>query len=37
MVTILMVVCLVIIDILYVYDSAMLEFIEEMLSNFLIF
>jgi hypothetical protein len=36
-VIILLLVCLDIIDLLYVYASAMLDIIEEMLSNFLIF
>ncbi len=34
---ILMLVCLVIIDLLYVFASVMLDIIEEMLPNFLIF
>jgi hypothetical protein len=34
---ILLLVCLVIIDLLYVFASAMLDIIEELLSNFLIF
>jgi hypothetical protein len=36
-VIILLLMCLVIIDLLYVYASVMFKFIEEMLSNFLIF
>jgi hypothetical protein len=36
-VIILLLVCLIIIDLLYVFASAMLDIIEEMLSNFLIF
>jgi hypothetical protein len=36
-VIILLLVCLIIIDILYVNASIMIEFIEEMLLNFLIF
>jgi hypothetical protein len=36
-VIILLLVCLVIVDLLYVFVSAMLDFIEEMLTNFLIF
>jgi hypothetical protein len=36
-VIILLLVCLVIVDLLYVFVSAMLDFIEEMLLTFLIF
>jgi hypothetical protein len=36
-VIILLLVCLVIVDLLYVFVSVMLDFIEEMLTNFLIF